>query len=362
MFLGACASRGRIECDFGEERILAEDPVRFEGVRLVADGATTRAVWATRAGLFTSSGEETMRIEEPCDALDALGGSEVVVACARRPREAKDDAGALMLFLLVDGRVVTRRAVEARVGRDHQGISLVRSGDGYALGWHDGTPGDWGAWWVTLDSELRATREPRRLSARATAAGPPALLGGERDEPVLATWAETWFEGGAPRGQVLVSDGTGRPERIAEVSYAAPTPILARDPRGMVAFFRDQPGRSRRASLFAQRIDRDLSTSTPRRRVGRSDGRGVPRAFMCGGSLVSVGPRSFGRSEILIGIHLLDEELRSRAKEQQVYQWAAQFTVADALCADGQVELLVGQRSRLYGDPATLHALPLRCE
>lgn len=360
VFAGACSAQERIECDFGEERILARDPVRFEGVRLVEDGDGNRAIWATREGLFTSTGDEApRRIEEPCDAIDALGGAGVVVACARRPHEAKDDSGALMLFVLVDGSVVERRSIEARVGRDHQGLSLVRVSDGYALAWHDGTPGDWGAWWVTLDAELRPTRDPRRLSARGTAAGVPALLGGE---PLLATWAETWIERGASRGQVLVSDGTGRPERIAEVSYAEPTPILVRDPRGVVALFRDQPGRSRRASLFAQRLDSGLSTPTPRRRVGRSDGRGVPRAFMCGDSLVSIGPRSFGRSEILIGIHLLDEALRPRAKEQQVYQWAAQFTLADALCDGDQLELLVGQRSRLYGDPATLHALPLRCE
>lgn len=321
-------------------------------------------VWSAEDGLFRSSSsgasDAPVRIDEPCDSLDAISqDGSLLVACGRRPLPSKDGPGSITILRLTDGESIERSMpIEGRVGRDHQGLSIAPRAGGLVLAWHDGRPGDWGAWSIELDASMQPVDAPQRLSASRVAAGRPFILPGD---PLLFTWAESWVEGGYPSGQVLVSDGRGRPRRAAEVIVQSAVPVLARDASGAVLFFRDIRRPNRRTSLFAMRIDESGNARGEPVRVGRSDGRGGPSATYCAGLLAVATPRSFGRTEVLVGVYLLDDALEERVKEQQVYQWAAQFTAADIACSEDTMTLLVGQRSHLEGDPATLHALPLRC-
>ncbi|HJK95301.1 MAG TPA: hypothetical protein RMH26_31485, partial [Polyangiaceae bacterium LLY-WYZ-15_(1-7)] len=374
--LGACASEPPLRCRFGEGHTLGAVHLAYDDVRLVAEGAGWRALWSAPDGLFARPIDgagaptgPTRRLGARCDGgLDAaaLGAGALLVACARRGDATKGRPGALVLLRFEEGVTTWRRRFDP-VGRDARGVAMAVRGDRVGLAWHDGVPGSWQLWFVEValgsapeDAGAEAEDAPRPLSSSGVSAGAPRVwVDGER---ALWTWAETWLEAGYPHGQVLVWSGRGLPQRVAEVDFEAPAPDLARDGRSLVVFFRDHRRPWRRPQLYARRVDDGLRPMAPAERVGRANHRRGAVAFPCAGGLAAVIPRTWDE-DVLVGLQVLDGQLEGRIREQQIYEWAARFPVADGACVgDGAILALVGAEGRPEATRAPLHAMALRCE
>ncbi len=315
------------------------------------------------------SGEAPESLGPSCDGGLAvhLRRGLVWVLCLTRPFEAKDEPGVLTLRALPapGGSDAPPRFTFAAGGADSAGVALdAHPAGGLALAWHDagrvfaarlavdGDPGQGaGGNGPELETEL--------VSASTARAGAPRLLRvGER---TLLTYGEAWRDAAGEAGRVLVKDlAGGLPQEVARVrGDARPAPDLTRDERGLVVIYREhRPGR--KTALYARRLDDDLRPKAQARRVARADGEGRPSALVCGGSLITVTPRSWGQARI-IGARVLDATLRDRLPERQLYEWDARFDAVAARCEHDTVSLLVAERSLPGEAPATLQRLALRC-
>lgn len=374
----ACAPAPRETARFGEQHEIARLEWEADDLRLVDTRDGPVALWSAPAGLrlqrLGSRGAPegaAAHLGPRCEgglAAHATDGG-LVVACARRPRLDKGDPGAVLVLEVVDDEVVARRRL-AGLGRDSRGIELAREGEDWVVLWHDGSPERWTVWRARVP-HLRGGRlrsghgasdtpqvDPEPLSTPHLAASSPALVtyAGE----AITIWAETWMEAGFPRGHVLATRGRSpSPTLVADVDHEDPAPSVAADERGLVVLFRDLRRPSPRASLFAQRLGDDLRPRGRPARVTRADAERGARGVACLGGLVAVVPRTWD-NDTLIGLDLLDLDLKKRVAEQQIYEWAARFTRADAACVDGTLITLVGERASGLSPEARLHTMELR--
>ncbi len=429
--LPACDRESSRYCDFGADITVATTGSGgYRGLYLwptpTSPGATEhtlfRALYSVDEGLFIRSvrgvdqptGENAtappQRLGMPCDSWDAVsfGSSDsLVAACGRRPRAAKDQPGTITLYRLEGhtlgdeesqaGGVHSFVIPGALIGEGHAGLSLAARGatpnEGVELAYHDGRSGHYDVWHLALffddGEEDRGLRldEPTLLSATVAMAGQPSLY--IEDDVRYVTWAEGWVEPSTRfddyAGQIMLQQSDldvapVRPaRRIAQIHHhpSQPTLVGRIGPEGdrgaPTLLFRDLRPPKRRPGLFAMPLNETIDEPT---RVGRSNGPAAPHGLHCGDSLVTTTARTFGRTDVLIGIHLLDEQLEDRVAEQQVYEWSAQFADAAPACAtppgnhDTQdagesasetLWLLVGERHRLGRRSADLHLLSLRC-
>ncbi len=298
---------------------------------------------ATDDGLYARTVDEAgdpqgpaTRIAMTCDAgFDVVASpadAPWFIACGRRADLAKDDDGAVFLFSLDDALAVTSRSELGTLGRDGGGVSVVRDANGPVVGWRDGTPGAWVA------KIARPGEPPEALSAPHMSAGAPHLIVDDGD--VVAVWSEMWIEAGQPAGHI-VAKRAHRTREVSEIHFARSTPRIFHDSQTLVVAFRD--ARGGRPGLYVVRLGHDLGVIGEPRRVGRADGPGAPTLVTCGEDWTySVAPRTWGKSDVLVGINALDAALRLHAPERQVYQWAAQFPLAHASCvADNPDRVLV---------------------
>jgi len=359
--LGCATEPPALECHFGQEHAIAAATLRFHGLQF----AGSTLVYSSPEGLFVrplpgdgSPREPARRVDAACDGgfHAEAEGERLVVGCLRRST-AKSEGSALLLEFR-DG-ALRERVVLGPAGRDARGIDLAREADGWAAVWHDGVPGAWGVWFARFTDELELRSGPRLLSAPRVAAGRPSLHRG-RNNGLWVTWAETWIDAGFPHGQIVVWPGRGVPRPVAEVDVLDPSPVLHHDERSAVLFFRDLRPPNRRTGLFAQRLDERWRSVGEPVRVGRSDGAEPFDVLRCSGALATVTPRSWD-GDLLIGVNLLDSQLRKRVPEQQVYQWAARFATAAARCTGDTLLLIVGEQSRAPDTAVAAHALTLRC-
>ncbi len=339
----------------------------FDGVAFATD--PLRAVWSEEDGLFWrpldaagAAAGDTVRLGARCGGGLATTTSDgsTWLACARRPDDDKDVAGVLSIERRDGSGEVVQRTLVRPVGRDAAGVSMVASGGGVRVAWHDGVPGAWRVWWVQVDVDAEGPIDPVMVSAPRHAAGAPSLLAMEDDE-VLVVWAETWLDAGFPHGRIQSWRGRSTAETIQEIDVQWPTPTLVRHDDETVMFFRDHRRPWRRTSVYAVRLDAHDRTHGEPVRVGRANTEHGPRPLECGDHLWVGSPRTWD-TEVLVGINVLGDDLQKRVPEQQVYQWGAHFAVTDLNCSEGSVLSLVGERGESTRPEVALRVLKLHCD
>ena len=339
----ACSSESSVECHFGTDRPIAEADHGFDQLEM-HEGVLH---WSAPDGLW----RDGRRLEARCDGgFDVVGE---VVACLRRPTHG--EAGSLVWMRFEGGVLVERHAI-AQVGRDSRGVAMARSGEGWRMLWHDGTPGDWQVWSAVFVPG--AETDPAPVSSFQIAALSPTMW--TEGEDTYMAWGESWLDAGYSRGQVMAWSGSGAPRRVVEVDVHDPRPVVLRDARSRVLFFRDHRRPYRRVGLYAVRLDDRFQTMGEPVRVGRANADGPIRALECAGSLVVLTPRTWDE-DLLIGINVLDRDLRKRIAEQQVYEWNAHFDQADVACVDDELRLVVAERGRGTESRVQAHAIQLSC-
>ncbi|MFT5357783.1 MAG: hypothetical protein ACI9KE_005020 [Polyangiales bacterium] len=377
--IGCDGTRQR-ECDFVAGDVIATTgPEGFSALVMERSEDGVDAYYSSADGLHrvalrtTLDGDaprvlSRLRLGAPCDTLSVTRQEDVVfLVCGRRPIEAKD-AGGTMHIYRISGEDYRSVQLPWPIGRDHKGLALAVVNQHLELVFHDGRIGEWKVWHaeicVVWEHASLCNEEARLLSAASLLAGAPSLseIRGER----FVAWTESTLSPGTEIfvGSVLVSrsDAAGpigaRPQRSAEVIYDRSLPFVAAGVEHPVLFFRDSRRPHRRPHVFAQELRNGASAM----RVGRSNDQRAARAFPCGDSLAVVTPRSYSRNDILVGVHLLDEELEGRVAEQQVYEWAARFVDVAGVCRDELLWLAVAEENRLDGRDAALHVTALSCE
>lgn len=358
-----------LRCELGDERVLDHIAAgTFGGVDLEPVEGGAVVAWSTQAGAFVlrvdvdgAPRAEPTRLGDSCDGGVAVAagqrGDEIVVACLRRPYGPANKPGHVMLATLDAELGLTRRQKIGRAGTDSWGVDVLVGDDGPVIAWRDAGM-DGARVWRT---ELRGGVDPGAVvaSSPTVSAGPPRLM---RDGAhVLAVWAETWSEGAAASGQVVLQVDRAAPRQIAEVVFQEPTPTVARDPTGLVVAFRDERRPHRRAGLYAVRLDDRYATVGEPVRVGRANGRGGPHAFGCMQSLVTAVPRSWSNDE-LVALNVLDGDLVHRVRERHMYEFGHSFTRTAAACVGPGPLVAVAEEGHSAAPEARLRVVPLRCE
>lgn len=340
-----------MECHFGDDHPVAEADHGFDRIRMVGEAI----YWSAPDGLWLREDGRTTRLDAPCDGgfdvVEVDGGR--VVACVRTPTHGDDGS---LVWMRFEDRALRERVEIARLGRDSRGVAMERTDEGWRLLWHDGTPGSWQVWSVVLVPGEEP--EPTPTSSFQIAALSPTMW--REDDAVFMAWGESWLDAGFPRGQVMVWSGSGTPRRVMEVNVQDPRPVLIRDDRSRVLFFRDFRRPFRRIGLYVVRLDDRFRPMAEPQRVGRANAEGAIRVLPCAGSLAVITPRTWDE-DLLVAINVLDSDLRKRIAEQQVYEWNAHFSEADAACVDGELRLVVGEQGRGLESHVSAHAITLSC-
>lgn len=349
--LVACSSESSVECHFGDDRPVAEAEHAFDRIRMIGDAL----YWSAPDGLWVREGERTVRLDARCDGGFDVAETEDgrVVACVRRPTHG--DPGSLV-WLRFEAYALRERVEVARVGRDSRGVAMEQTSEGWRLLWHDGTPGNWQIWSVVLVAGV----EPEAMPASSFQIAALSPTTWREDDHVWMAWGESWIDAGFPRGQVMVWSGNGTPRRVMEVNVQDPRPVLIRDERSRVLFFRDFRRPYRRIGLYVVRLDDRFRPMAEPERVGRANADGAIRVLPCAGSLAVMTPRTWDE-DLLIAINVLDSDLRKRIAEQQVYEWNAHFSEADVACIDDELRLVVGEQGRGTESAVRAHAITLTC-
>lgn len=356
-------------CAFGEEHVLAEARGGlFFGVDLVLDGEHGRVFWSDRSGSWVRDVGDTGRPTGPatrlgpgCDGgLDAARSSDGwLLACLRREVPEAGKAGHVeVLHLDAAARVVSRASL-GPAGRYSDGVSLDLDGGVPVVAWHDGTPGAHRVWLARVEVGERV--EPQLVSRPGVAAGAPTVR--VVDGRAVVVWAETRFDAnGYLVGQVLLSDLHGAPREVAVIIHDDARPVLGEDEDGLLVAYRDEAPAGTLARLFVRRMADGLTPTGEPVSVGRANGIGRATLVACEGALTTVAPRSYGRHEVLVGINRLDEELRHRHPERQIYEYGTDFSLAAADCADEHTLIVVAERGHTARPIAQLRTATLDCE
>lgn len=376
--LSAVAVLGSTACEHDRRaaplRYLAEHEVgqasgRFDGVALAPAKGGAWAVWSNRAGMYARRVDRTgapvakaRRLGDRCEGgLDATtAGEELLVSCLK-PGDGGTPGHASLTWLHPDGTHAT--VVLGVAGRYSRGIALVAGGarDPFVRAvWHDGSPGAWKVREarVPLNPSASEGTDAVTLSSPTVASEQPALArGGAR---WLAAWVETGIDRhGQPHGRIVATDGRHAMRPAVEVHWAYPLPVLAHGPTGFVLGVRDSLRGDRRPHLYVQRLDSNLEPRGSPVRAGRADGPGASRLIDCGGSFVSVAPRTWGKDDYFVSLVRIAHDLRSVGRAHEISRYGRSYTRAAAACSGGKVLLLVGERGDSVHPVAALRSLLL---
>jgi hypothetical protein len=356
-------------CTFGDETRLFElDGPTLDGVAVapLADGAYF--AWSERAGLFgveldaqAHARGDRERLGPPCaGGVDALlEGDRVLIACSARGDAERGDAGAVVVYAREGG---TTRVLERRegVGSDGLGVALARSGSGVAVGWQE-AHGATSAAWV---ADVGTGAEPRRLSRGGFRASAPALV--FEGDTLLAVWGELWLDDdGDSVGRVQLQVGHRAPRPIDELAYDQVLPVLTPDDSdgatGALLAFRDRrPAGSRPAVMLAR-----VSSSTREAQAvagAPANAAGASVAVACEHAVMVVAPRTHSRTERLVSVRRHATTLEGMGPEQQLYEHAATFEWADAVCLGDRLLVVYGARSSPSTPVGSVRATTVDCE
>lgn len=363
----ACSDGDHVQCHFGGGGLVVSHAHRrFDDLGLDAVGDQGVAYWSDPTGLFlrplTDEGEgegAARRLGPPCPGgiASATRSDTLWLACLRHGRSAQDKAGHVVLLeMSVDGDIRARTTF-GQVGPESRGVSVAIGDDGPVVAWHDGSPMAWVVWRTLVDGEQEF--EPRMLSSERTAAGAPFVL--ESEGRVLTVWPELWSGPDGVTGQLVLHGRTPVPRQVMEVDFARPTPRLAQDEHGLILAFRDRRRPFRKTGLFMQRLSSELMPIGDARRVGRANSDGPPTVVPTAGQVWAIAPRTWGRSEILVGVNVMGADLDALAHEQQVYEYGANFTAGAALWRGDHLLVATAERGTSTRREARIRTITLAC-
>lgn len=356
-------------CTFGEEtRLFDLDGPTLDGVGVTAldDGAFF--AWSERSGLFgielDATGHprgERARLGPACSGgLDVLrDDARVLVACSVRGDAERGDPGAIVVYAR-EGSAV--RVIERRegVGADGAGIAIARSSAGVAVGWQEAR-GATSAAWV---ADVGSSTEPRRLSRGGYRATAPALVW--EDDTLLAVWGELWIdERGDSIGRVQLQAGHRAPRSIGGLAYDQMLPVLTPDESegaaGAILAFRDRRPAGTRPAVMLTRVS--AATREEVAVVGApANAAGASVAVPCERSVMVVAPRTHSRTERLVSVRRHTPALEGMGPEQQLYEHAATFEWADAVCLGERLLVVYGARSSPTTPVGSVRATTVDCE
>ena len=368
-------------CRFADEHLVATTTPRVEALDLALEvprsGLPQRGfvVWSARAGTYAravaASGAPTapeLRLGPSCAggvAATQTADANVWIACLRRGELARDDAGEVVIWRLAGGRAVLHAHFGA-AGSEASGIAVVAEARHLVVLWQDATPG-----------QVRITRaevplavagaphsddiETRAVSVDALVGTGPALV--LHRGHVVASWAELGFdERGRTAGRVVVAADRGATVEAAAIGFDIPAPHLAENGAGGLALvYRDATLHRDKSGLYLVGLDERLHPRGAPRRIARANGPGGATLTACADSLFAVAPRTYQR-DILAGITRLSPDLRTRGREQQVYEDGIAIAHTAMRCTSAGPLLVVGEQGTAARPVARLRATTLQCQ
>ncbi len=368
--LGACGSTGEVHilagaCPFGAENHLVDlDGPVLDDLAAAPLGTGAYLAWSERSGLFGvalgpdgTATEERQRLGPACaGGLDVLAhGESTLIACGIAGDVERDERGAVVVYERAAAgtvRVLDRRS---GVGEGH-GVALAGHGDEVIVGWQDATGASSSAWLV----EVASPAEPIRLSRGGFRASAPALAYDAEGHRLVA-WGELWNdEHGDAEGRMVLQVAHRGPIAVGTLAYELPRPVLVEDGTGAILAFRDRRPARTRPALQLARIAADtrellVSSGAPANAAG--GGIAVP----CQGAVMVVAPRTHSRTERLVSVRRHGQDLAGLGPEQQIYEHAATFEWADALCLGDRFMVVFGSRASPDHPIGTVRSVTVDC-
>lgn len=368
----------------GESGLATLDGPAVHDLVLVTRAGGAWAAWSEDSGLYVAGLDEAgavalapRRIGPPCPAGIDGSGEPLLLACARRADDAKDDPGVVVVYEVTSESVHARDRFEP-VGPAGLGVAIAAMPDGYHLAWHDGRAGVSTVWAIDVragDAEARRAMHELmpetplgptalRVSRPGMRAGPPSLL--RVGEHRYLAWAETSLDdAGDPIGELLVQFDDGAPRSVATIQHETATPQLSTDGERVLVTFRDRRrrGRPRAYAMWVPPPGEDgtLVGGAP----ANTDGPAL--AVPCAGSVLAVAPRTHSRHERLVSVRRHDAaSLEGMGPELQLYEHGAPYEHAAAACvgAEGAEHVMVLFAARESDDheAGEVRATNVRCE
>jgi hypothetical protein len=356
-------------CTFGEEtRLFDLDGPTLDGLAVAPLDDGAYFAWSERSGLFGIALDamgrahgDRVRLGPPCSGgLDALrDGERVLIACSVRGDPERGDRGAIVVYAR-DGDSVRVLERHEGVGAEGSGVALARSGSGVAVGWQE-AQGATSAAWVT---DLGGTAEPRRLSRGGFRATAPALV--FEDDTLLALWGELWIDAeGDSAGRIQLQAGHRAPRSIGDLAYEQMLPVLTPDETegagGAILAFRDRRPAGTRPNVLLSRIEASTREVTAIRGAP-ANAAGASVAVPCENAVMVVAPRTHSRTERLVSVRRHTTALDGMGPEQQLYEHAATFEWADAVCLGERLLVVYGARSSPATPVGSVRATTVDCE
>lgn len=326
---------------------------------VVARGEKLIAAWSDDSGLharlLTATGSvvgAAFRLGERCNGGLAMAenGQSGRLACMR---VGSDSHGIELIDILYDGssRSVARIPTNNREGR---GVALAIHGSETHVVWSEGPRAHEQVWRARLGDGRMSV--PECLSnENAFAIEPDVLFDGQ---DWLVAWAEmSTADPSAKTGRVMLSNGHGAPSPLSNVFCISPSPRISRDRTGLLVAFRDVRAPDVHAGLFLMRPDRH----EPPKRVARANAFGAEDIAYCQRGLFASTPRTF-RSDSLVGLSRIDENLVRLGHEIQIYQTNADLALADLACIARGTLAVVADESTPGNSHPLIRATPLLCD
>ncbi|MFO0681030.1 MAG: hypothetical protein U0234_03215 [Sandaracinus sp.] len=368
--LVGCGSSGEVHilagaCPFGSENHLfdLDGPVLDDLAAAPLDRGAYLA-WSERSGLFGvalgpdgTALSERQRLGPACaGGVDVLAhGDRTLVACGVAGDVERDERGAVVVYeRAADGAV---RVLDRRGGvGDGHGVSLAAHDDEVIVGWQDATGASSSAWLV----EVASPAEPIRLSRGGFRASAPALAYDAEGHRLVA-WGELWNDDrGDAQGRMVLQVAHRGPIAVGTLAYELPIPVLVEDAPGAILAFRDRRPARTRPTLQLARITADTRELTVAAGApANAAGGGI--AVPCQGAVMVVAPRTHSRTERLVSVRRHGLDLAGLGPEQQLYEHAATFEWADALCLGDRLLVVFGSRASPDHPTGTVRSVTVDC-
>lgn len=366
--LTACGSSDEVHilagaCPFGPETHLADlDGPMLDGLALDAIEGGAYVAWSERSGLFGlrldrdgHARGEPARLGPSCaGGVDVVtDGARVVVACAIGGEVERGDRGAVVVYAVDDAGA---HVLERREGvGDGRGVALARGAGEIVVGWQDATGSSSASYVATVGDG----RDPVRLSRTGLRSTAPAIA--YDGDTRMVVWGELWIdERGDAEGRVQLQVGHRGPVAVSTLAYELSLPVLVPDADGPILAFRDRrPARTRPAMRLARLHESTRELDVHLGAPANATGAGV--AVGCQGSVIVVAPRTHSRTERLVSVRRHGTDLEGLGPEQQIYEHAATFEWADAVCLGDRLLVVFGSRSAPLTPVGTVRSVTVDC-
>jgi hypothetical protein len=155
--------------------------------------------------------------------------------------------------------------------------------------------------------------------------------------------------------------GNRGPRVVSTLAYELVLPVMIPDAEhGPILVMRDRRPARTRPALQLARVDPDarelqFHAGAPANAAG--GGVAVP----CQGSVMVIAPRTHSRTERLVSVRRHGEDLEGLGPEQQIYEHAATFEWADAVCLGDRLLVVFGSRSAPLTPTGTVRSVTVDC-